>query len=159
MRHTFTAAPSPKASKAFRRGLLLLTLGTACTGPQLHIQNPGEHEVYVDGNRSGQGTIAFRYYGTTRWDMLPVIPEENGIPRFQYQQRSELVEVPAPSSPWLFPLDFPLEILNRIWSGKADQFVTIAAPEKPPEQRIDQQIPREDIAKLSARALAARNQR
>ena len=47
---------------------------TACTGPSLHVDNPGGHPFFVDGVEAKAGTRSFRYYGTTRVDAPDITP-------------------------------------------------------------------------------------
>jgi hypothetical protein len=136
--------------------ILALAGSTSCAGPQLHINNPGEHHVLIDGKRTDAESLPFRYYGTTRWATLPRIPKTNGVPDFDRNPHSETVEIAAPSSPWLFPFDFPLEVMHWMFLGQADQVVTVTSPKKPPEQRIGQQIAGEKLSQLSTRARQAR---
>jgi len=137
----------------------ILSFGTACAGPKLHIKNPDEHDVFLDGRQVHKETQNYRYYGTSRWDTLPLVREDNGVPVFDSMPNSETVEIPAPASPYLFPFDFPLEVLSRTAFGRPDQTVTVTVIEKPPEQRIGLEIPGEELGKLSARGRQARIQR
>jgi len=137
----------------------LLVLGAACKGPHLHIVNPGEHTVFLDGYRIHDEVIEFRYYGTSRFDTLPRVREEHGVPQFEHIPSTEQVVIPEPSSLWLFPIDFALEVIDRAVVGRRDQTVTIIAVEKPPQTRIDIEIPQEELGKLSARGHRARIER
>ena len=136
--------------------ILALAVSSACTGPQLRIENPGDHHVFVDGQRTAAESLPFRYYGTSRWATLPRIPEVNGVPEFDRNPHSETVEIAPPSSAWLFPLDFPLEAMHWMFFGQGDQSVTVSAPKKSAEQRVGQQIAGEKLSQLSARARQAR---
>ena len=147
--------------------LLLAATGAACRspGPELTMQNPGGDVVFLDGKRVLDGdapdaeparALPFRYYGVTRWDVLPNIEERNGVPLFDRGPQSAEVELAPPASPWLFPFDFPLEALDRLIYGRRDVTVeAIAAP----KQRIEGAIPQDELGKLSARARAARSKR
>lgn len=106
--------------------------------------------------RPGYVELPFRYYGATRWDALPQIAEENGVPVFDARPRSEAVALPPPVSPWLFPLDFPLEALDRLLYGRRDVDLIVTARARPaPQGRIGD----EAFGELSARARAARSER
>ena len=149
----------PKRSGPTGLGLtLILALATtsACTAPQLRIANPDEHLVFLDGIHTTSESIPFRYYGTSRWATLPRIPEVNGVPDFDRNPYSEAITVTAPSSPWLFPLDFPLEAMHWMFFGHEEQSVTVSAPKKSSDQRVGQQIAGEKLSQLSARARQAR---
>lgn len=137
-------------------GLMLILALAGCAGPQLHINNPDDHQVFLDGRRTNAESLPFRYYGTSRWATLPQIPEVNGVPTFDRSPHTESIAIVAPSSPWLFPLDFPLEVMHWLFVGQSDQTVTVTAPSKPPKQRIGQQIAGEKLSQLSARARQAR---
>jgi hypothetical protein len=151
------SGPTRSALTGFGLTLILaLTVSSACTGPQLRIENPDDHLVFVDGQRTTNESMPFRYYGTSRWATLPRIPEVNGVPEFDRNPHSETVAITAPSSPWLFPLDFPLEAMRWIFFGQEEQSVTVSAPKKTSEQRVGQQIAGEKLSQLSARARQAR---
>ncbi len=136
--------------------MIVLACSTACAGPKLHISNPGEHYVFVDGKRSNAESLDFRYYGTSRWDALPQIQESNGVPEFDRNPHSGTVDIEAPASPWLFPFDFPLEVMSWAVFGQEEQTMTVSAPKKTDEQRVGQQIAGEKLGQLSARARTAR---
>jgi len=100
--------------------------------------------------------LPFRYYGASRWDVLPRVIEDNGVPVFDARPRSEAVALPPPVSPWLFPLDFPLEAIDRLFFGPRDVDVIVTARTRStPAEEIRQQ----DFGELSARARAARSDR
>ncbi len=165
-----------------RLGTAALLLACAsCKGPQLHFINPDEHHIFVDGRRvrankidldktpeevpeevpdeAGDAnfrSLGFRYYGTSRIDTVPLVREEHGVPQFEHVPSSEQIVISEPWSPWLFPIDFPLEVLGRAFLGRGDQTVTIVAVEKPPETRINREIPQEELGNLSARGRQAR---
>ena len=147
--------------------LVLAAFGAACRapGPELAIDNPDGERVFIDGRLVlGQeggdvvttAVLPFRYYGATRWDVLPNLREANGIPVFDKRPESVEVELPPPSSPWLFPLDFPLELLNRLFDGPNDVRITAKAKDAP---RVMDTISQEAVNELSERARAARSAR
>ncbi|MFK7741079.1 MAG: hypothetical protein AB8H80_12235 [Planctomycetota bacterium] len=164
------------------RGMLALAAGClagchgVADGPRLTLQSVAgatdEHALFVDGaKKEGAGpdrwladgpippqtySLPFRYYGTTRWDALPVVPVENGVPRFDREPASAEVVVEPPASPWLFPLDFPIEVFDRLVNGRRDLTVPIDVPPKSQEEQDWRQIPREALSEMTARARAAR---
>ena len=156
MRHTRRA---PRTRPVLAILWLALSVSPACTGPELHIHNPGDHEVYLDGRRTTNIALKYRYYGTTRWDALPNVQVDNGVPVFAHQASSQKVLVAAPASLWLFPLDLPLEALQRTFRERPDQTMIIHPPEQPAAVRLGAEIPGEEISKLSARGRQARVQR
>jgi hypothetical protein len=113
-------------------------------------------EVPDEAGDANFRSVNFRYYGTSRIDTVPLIREEHGVPQFEHVPSSEQIVISEPWSPWLFPIDFPLEVLARAFLGRGDQTVTIVAVEKPPETRINREIPQEELGKLSARGRQAR---
>ena len=163
---------TPTKPATRRPGILLLgillplaaSLATGCStyrprAPQLAIDNPGEHRLFVDGRElATDEPLKFRYYGVTRWDLLPRVQVENGLPAFDHLPASGAVAITAPASPWLFPLDFPLEVVDRLLHGRRDQRVTARATarENGPGGTT---ISRQELSRLSARARAARARR
>jgi hypothetical protein len=172
-------------------GLVSSAFVAACTGPSLHVHNPDEHRVFIDGvalaatsqaepNQlelfDGEGidapalpvqpvepdmplasrSLPFRYYGATRWDALPRDLGDNAD--FNHRPTSRIVQLPAPVSPWLFPLDLPLEILSWVVSGPTQHTTTVAVDITPPEQRVGETAP-VDLGSFADRARAARSQR
>ncbi|MEO6596242.1 MAG: hypothetical protein ABIP94_15950 [Planctomycetota bacterium] len=133
--------------------LLAALAAAACTGPSLHIDNPDAHRVFIDGVEQTTPELKFRYYGTTRWDAQPA--PEDGRPDWSLQPASELVAVPEPASPWLFPLDFPLELLRRAVRGREDTTAAIALPATPPEQLLSAEAA-PSLLQVTERALQAR---
>lgn len=155
--------------------LLLFAAAAACNtpGPRLRIENPEHHDVFLDGRRvaterdpdapfdpdalpDGIAEVPFRYYGTTRWDVLPTVTEDSGVPKFDREPGSAAVTMAPPASPWLFPFDFPAELVDRLLFGRGDVVVEVRAAEKQPLQG---EIPQEAFGELSARARAARGER
>ena len=130
----------------------------ACKGPALHLHNPEQHPVFVDGTAETRETLPFRYYGTTRWDALP--RDVDGEADWKRQPASQLVAIPPPASPLLFPLDLPLEFFDWLIHGKRSVSTTVTLP---PNAANSEQAPAEgDRAALGAlrqRAQAAREQR
>ena len=158
--------------------LLVLAAGAACNapGPTLTVQNPGGDRVFVDGRvvldgdaeatlepggvenplAQDEAVLPYRYYGATRWDVLPNVTEDDGVPVFDRAPQSVTVALPPPASPWLFPLDFVLEVTDRLFHGPRDVTVTAEATVKEPLQGT---IPQQALGELSARARAARSAR
>ena len=129
-------------------------LGLGCTGPGLHIHNPSGHACFVDGHSETGPDLPFRYYGASRVDALPA--DVNGRPDWDLTPASQVVEHGAPASPWLFPLDFPIELVHRAWSGRQDRTVVIELPATPPEQRVLPEVKPTGLDAVGERALQAR---
>ena len=131
-----------------------LAVATACTGPALHIDNPGQHTVFVDGRATTATSLPFRYYGTTRWDAVPA--DVGGRSDWRHQPKSQLVLMPVPVSAWIFPLDFPLELLARAANGRGDVTTQIAVDPAPGDRRTEDESANAEVAALAERAKAAR---
>lgn len=128
-------------------------------GPELRVNNPENHQVFLDGQRVTNEIIPYRYYGTTRWATLPRLPEGRGVPEFDLMPYGETIEIPAPASSWLFPFDLPLELAFRAMDGRQDQTVTVKTVEKTAEQRMGLEISGEKLSQLSERGQQARIRR
>ena len=132
-------------------------LGAACHGPALHIDNPDQHQVFVDGRRVYKSELPFRYYGTTRWDALPA--DVDGGPDWTHRPGSEQVTITPAISPLLFPLDLPIDLLWWIAGGHDDVTTTITLPTTDAQQRAESELGNLQLAELVERALAARASR
>ena len=122
-----------------------------CRGPQLRVEAPGP--VYVDGTRATSGeSRAFAYYGTTSIDALPA--DVGGKPDLAQQRSRTFVTVRPPVTPWIFPLDLPVELLLRPFCGVADQTVTVAPTAV--ESQVTVGFQPEGLEPLRTRAFAAR---
>lgn len=119
-------------------------------------QTPNWQDPDRDVALQSVAELPFRYYGATRWDVLPNVRQDNGVPVFDEGPQSVEVELAPPASPWLFPFDFPIELIDRALHGRRDVKVTVSARPKP---MIQGEIPPEELGRLSARARAARSQR
>lgn len=132
----------------------------ACTGPSLHIDNPGAHPVYLDGKADARHEVPFRYYGTTRWDAEPadVLERPTGplVPDWRHLPTSRSIELPPPASPWIFPLDFPLELLARLANGRADVHTTVEVQPAPLDTREEAEVLLTEMPALRQRAQEAR---
>jgi hypothetical protein len=132
----------------------LLALAGACTGPVLHLHNPDGHLVFIDGVATAQDALPFRYYGATRWDALP--RDRDGRADWDHLPSSGVVAMPAPVSPWLFPLDLPLELLARLADGRADATARIAVTARPADPRSEREFTSAEAVAIADRARSAR---
>ena len=126
----------------------------ACTGPATHIHNPDGHRVFVDGLETTKTELAFRYYGTSRWDATPA--DKNRKPDWELLPASQPLELPPPASPWLFPLDLPLELAHRAFFGREDASAMISLPATPRDWLFESEVRPPDLGHFTARALQAR---
>ena len=108
----------------------------------------------------GTRTLAFRYYGGRDVVLLPSVDRlaaaygdgpGGGAPVLPLRT---LVDVPVPASRWLFPFDFPLELLGVAAAGLGDQDVTLTLPEDPAP--IPDQVRPRTLSGLIERATASR---
>ena len=152
-------APGTMVHRTSRLVALAAAAG-ACTGPALRIDNPDHHTVFLDGVATPAGAKAFRYYGTTRWDALPA--DRSDRPHradWQHLPTSRAVAVPAPVTPWIFPLDFPLELLARLANGREDATAAIEVLPAATDPRPESEIANLELATLTLRARQARASR
>ena len=146
----------------------------ACTGPATHLHGADDHRVFVDGVAVGPAVpaedgrtivdpivdpderyVPFRYYGVARWTAFPA-DDEAGRPDWFQLPTSGTIEKPAPASPWLFPLDFPLELLHRVVAGRGDQHVQVELASTPADWIGPVDVPPTGLPELLQRATAAR---
>jgi len=134
--------------------LLVALARASCTAPATYIDNAEGHTCYLDGVRETRPRVPFRYYGTSRIDVVP-IDNPNG-PDFDRQPMSVTVPLPPPASPWLFPFDFFVEIFERTVHGRGDVVAVLGAPPTPTELRVDPELRPLGIDDVNRRAHAAR---
>lgn len=145
--------PSPgRASRAL--AVVCAALGAGCTGPSTYLDNPGNHPVYVDGQAEPRTELPFRYYGTRQFDVVPA-DEARGADFGRRPERRAVV-MPPPASLWLFPLDFPLELIQWVFVGQNEPTVVIAPPEVPSEERLSPDFKPVGLELVTERALQAR---
>jgi hypothetical protein len=146
----------PRRTRQFAAASALALAG-ACTGPTLRLHNPEGHPVFVDGVATGSELLPFRYYGTTRWTSVPKDVDQRAD--WDHLPTTGLVELPAPASPWLFPLDLPLELLARLTSGRGDTTTEVTVHQKPPDPRSEAELALAELTALTERATRARTSR
>jgi hypothetical protein len=134
--------------------VLALAIAGACTGPALHVNNPDGHVVFVDGTLVTTPSLPFRYYGRARCDALP--KDHDGRADWDHMATSEHVDVRAPASPWLFPLDLPLELLARVANGRPDTTIDVAVRPRPADPRSEREFTNAESTAVAARARDAR---
>jgi hypothetical protein len=99
--------------------------------------------------------MPFRYYGTTVLDAVP--EDQKGQPDWTRTPRRTEVEIPMPVSPWIFPLDFVVELAQQPFGGSADQRVAVETAPSPTQVSLGFQP--EGLEPLRTRAFAARSSR
>jgi UDP-N-acetylmuramoylalanine--D-glutamate ligase len=94
-------------------------LFAACAGPRLAIGRPPDAGAcHLDGRVLTAGAVPLPYYGTAVLDAFPA-PGDGGPREFERLPARVAVPMPEPTSPWLFPLDLPLEALARLRPGRS----------------------------------------
>ena len=144
-------------------GPVCALLAPACRGPALQLRNTSaelgaNHRTFVDGIEQHTEILPFRYYGTTRWDALPAEQLENGIPTFAFRPASGRVTIAPPASLWLFPIDFPIELVDYLLHGPRDRSVAVAVLANERGNPAGEIAPA-DVGTLRDRALRARTER
>ena len=109
--------------------LMICAILTGCAGPSLEVAtDPADAELFVDGRLTAAGEpLPFRYYGDILLHAEP--PMEDG--EFRHLGLRQTVSVSEPVTPWVFPLDFALELMLRPFTGADDQSVTLGLTENP----------------------------
>lgn len=123
----------------------------------LRVENPGKHDVFLDGRRVYAKDVKFRYYGTSRWDALPA--DVNGQPNWSLRPTSQDVEIAPPAPAWLFPLDLPLELIAWAVTGNGDTTTVVALQPTDAQRRAESELGNAQLAAMAERALAARASR
>jgi len=150
-------SPSARPGAAFAAALpaLVALFASACVGPRTEIDNPAGHRVFLDGTAVNDESVPFRYYGESRWDALPA-DRPGGDPDWSQQPSSQPILLPPPASPWLFPLDLPLETLRRVVYGREDVTARITLAPTPANERIESEVAPTGQVDLVQRAVRAR---
>lgn len=135
--------------------MILVGVASACAGPSLEVTaTPAAARIYVDGRRAGTGAAAQpnTYYGTHTIAAAPPLlrdprTDELAPPRWRATRRT--VVVAEPVTPWIFPLDFAVELATLPWR-RPDPTAHLEL--QPYEVRADEPI----AGSLRERAAAAR---
>ena len=106
--------------------LLLLSQLFACSGPALEVTTtPPDATVYLDNRQLPERTPITRplpYYGTLRVE----------AERAHHRPATRAVTAAEPVTPWLFPFDLPLEVLQRAFGRNDVQVAIPLAPDTTP---------------------------
>ena len=145
----------PRSRCAARVGLGLAWIAGACTAPTLDVSaRPDDARVVVDGRqRDAEAFPADApYYGT--YDLLAVEPlRAPGPDEPQPGTVRSRLTIDEPFSPWLFPVDFVLEVITQDWTATPRHATRLEIePSVPPE---DDDAER-DALRARARAMAIR---
>ena len=131
--------------------ILAAAIGAGCSGPATYIDNEGGHRCYLDGVQERRPKVPFRYYGTSRIDVIPA--DVDGGPDWDRRPMTVAVPLPTPANPWFFPFDFLIEAVDRFLHGPGDVIATIGSPSRP---TLDPGIRPPGIEAVNERAHAAR---
>jgi hypothetical protein len=135
-------------------GALCALLAAGCSGPTTYVENPDSNPFYVDGRAESRTELPFRYYGTSQIDMVPADGPRG--PDFGRRTERRAVAMPLPASPWLFPLDFPIELVSWLFAGQTEPTVTIEPPQIAPKDRVSADYKPVGLELVTERALQAR---
>jgi hypothetical protein len=110
---------------------LLAMASWGCAVPLLEIAvHPADARVYVDGRRARAGVVRLPYYGTTVVSGQEAAGGESGITRSDDRSSVTTLE---PYSPWLFPLDFLLEVATYPFNpDRYEHLVRVDLPVRSP---------------------------
>jgi hypothetical protein len=130
---------------------ILAGLAAACAGPSMTVTaTPAEARVYVDGRHTGAGevTLPNAYYGVHAvYAAPPLLAGDLEPPK--WQARRQTVALAEPATPWIFPLDFVVELATSPWR-QAEAMVDLRLPPYTAEAEPT------NVELLSERAAAAR---
>jgi hypothetical protein len=133
----------------------VLAVAAACTGPCLHVENPGRHTVLVDGVEPSDRVVPFRYFGTASIDALPA-PLANGRPDWSVVPARTLVAIEPPVTGWIFPLDLPIGLVDRALAGRGDVAALAVVAPAPATPAPESAAEAAELTALGQRAHAAR---
>jgi hypothetical protein len=153
--------PHPKSPRTLA---VATALGlSACTGPVLHLEIPAGQHLFVDGRAESRTELPFRYYGTTVLDALPgdvpAAPNARSRADFGHRPSRTLVALPPPAELWLFPFDFPVEVVHWLRHGHQATRAAVAAVPVPAAERVLSGVRPTGIEQVNERARAARSSR
>ncbi|MEY4672262.1 MAG: hypothetical protein RL148_46 [Planctomycetota bacterium] len=147
---------TPIGSRCAAPVLAALTLLVACEGPSVQLAAPAETLVLVDGRATQPGPLPFDHYGTRTLDAVP-LTAEGSLADFARVPARTQVTLAEPVTPWLYPLDLPVEFVLRWTRGPEQaQWQAVDAPNPQPVAPGSQPA---DLDGLRQRAMAARSAR
>jgi len=147
---------TPIDSRCAAPVLAALTLLVACEGPSVQLAAPAETLVLVDGRATQPGPLPFDHYGTRTLDAVP-LTAEGSLADFARVPARTQVTLAEPVTPWLYPLDLPVEFVLRWTRGPEQaQWQAVDAPNPQPVAPGSQPA---DLDGLRQRAMAARSAR
>jgi hypothetical protein len=146
----------PKLASPLSLAAWFVLAAAGCRGPEIRLDNPERHTCYLDGQRESRGVVPFRFYGQSRLDTVPA--DLPGHPDWHHVPTRQALVLEPPASPWLFPLDFLVEVVSRTFAGPGD-LATVVAVAEDPARPIDPAYPPSNLGDLNRRARAARAER
>ena len=150
-------SPASIRTAAVTAAICAVALGGGCAVPQLEVTvDPSDAMVFVDSTQAhrseaGRTTLPLSYYGTTSVSGRQTKGDDDEfISLFDETRR---VTVNEPFSPWLFPLDFFLEIAAYPFQDSDyTHAVHIELSERPP---IVDRVSAADLQEIRSRARRA----
>jgi hypothetical protein len=131
------------------------TAAGACTGPTLQIENPDRHLAFRDGVTAPGKPMPFRYFGVTTIDAQPA-DDHRGRADWSRTPKRQTVAIPPPAPGWLFPLDLPIALVDRLLHGRGDRTVQAEVGTTPIIGATGNDAADAELAAIAARAQAAR---
>jgi len=150
------AHPSLVRRCAAAPALLALAWCAACQGPSVDLSAPADTLVLVDGRATQPGPLPFDHYGTRTLDAMP-LTAEGTLADFARVPARTMVALEEPVTPWIYPLDLPVEFVLR-WTKGTEQAQWQAADAANPQPVAPGKQP-VDVDGLRQRAMAARSAR
>ncbi len=136
--------------------LLGLGLATGCSAPELELRSsPEGTRIYLDGSYAGTDELRreLPYYGSMAIDGLPPRQEPGGP---AYAGFRHVLRIDPPANPWLFPLDFLIEIGTWALTTEQPHRAEVSARELEAVLVVGESP---DLAGLRMRGMAARVER
>ena len=117
-------------------GCAWLAMIASCAGPRLRVESePPSASILLDGEplrpnkKKKESDVPLPYYGAMVIDAVPPLPRPGAPSDLMATRR--IVRVDEPITPWLFPLDLPLEIVTYPFRADTTE-VRVELDRRPP---------------------------